>query len=60
MIADLQAVKFNKKEFDVSCWKIVKHVAKRDSISEPVLDALVTWFGESDSYDTATVRAKKI
>lgn len=60
MIADLQAVKFNKIEIDSSCWKIIKHVAKRESISGPVLDAMVTWFGESDSYDTATERAKKI
>ncbi len=60
MIADLQAVKFNKNEFNPSCWKIVKHVAKRKSISGPVLDAMVTWFGESDSYDTANERAKKI
>jgi hypothetical protein len=29
MIADLQAVTFNKNEFDSSCWKIVKHVAKK-------------------------------
>ena len=60
MIADLQAVQFNKNEFDSSCWKIVKHVAKRGSLSRPVLDAMVTWFGESDSYDTAAKRAKKI
>jgi hypothetical protein len=60
MIADLQAVKFDRNEFDSSCWKIVRHVAKRESLSEPVLDALVTWFGESDSYDTAAERAKKI
>ena len=60
MIADLQAVKFKKNEFDSSCWKIIKHVAKRKSLSEPVLDALVTWFGESDSYDIAAQRAKKI
>jgi len=60
MIADLQAVRFNKKEFDSSCWEIVTHVAKRRSLSEPVLDALVKWFGESNSYDIAAKRAKKI
>ena len=60
MIADLQAVRFNKKEFDSSCWKIVAHVAKTDSLSKPVLDALITWFGESGTYDIATERAKKI
>jgi len=60
MIADIQAVKFYKNDFDTSCWKIVKHVAKNKSISEPVLDALITWFGESESYDAANERAKKI
>ncbi|OGP69976.1 MAG: hypothetical protein A2169_05070 [Deltaproteobacteria bacterium RBG_13_47_9] len=60
MIANMQAVRFNGNEFDSSCWKIVKHVAKRGSLSEPVLDALVSWFGESHSYDIAAERAKKI
>lgn len=60
MIADLQAVKFNKNEFDSSCWKIVKHVAKKETISGPILDSLINWFGESNSYDIATDRAKKI
>ena len=60
MIADLQAVRFNKKKFDPSCWKIVEHVAKKDSLSRPVLDALIEWFGESGTYDIATERAKKI
>lgn len=60
MIADLQAVKFSKKDFDSSCWKIVKHIAKRPSLSKPILDALTAWFGESDTYDTAAERAKKI
>ena len=60
MIANLQALRFNKNKFDASCWKIVQHVAKTKSLSRPVLDALVNWFGESDSYDTATERAKKI
>jgi hypothetical protein len=60
MISDLQAVRFKKDEFDLSCWKIVKHVAKRESLSEPVLDALIKWFGESGTYNIATERAKLI
>ena len=60
MIADLQAVRFHRKEFESSCWKIVAHIGKRDTLSEPVLNALITWFGESDSYDVAAERAKKI
>ena len=60
MIADMQAVRFNKKKFKSSCWKIVEHVAKMDSISRSILDELITWFGESNSYDVATERAKKI
>jgi len=60
MIADLQAVRFHGKEFESSCWKIVAHIGKRDTLSEPVLNALITWFGESDSYDVAAERAKKI
>lgn len=60
MIADIQAVTFNRDNFEASCWKIVKHVAKKESLSQPVLDALITWFGESGSYDIAAERAKKI
>jgi hypothetical protein len=60
MIANIQAVRFNIKNFDLSCWKIVTHVAKKKSISKSVLDALIEWFGESNSYDVATERAKKI
>ena len=60
MISDIQAVRFNKKNFDSSCWKIVKHVAKRESLSKPVLDALIKWFGESGQYDIANERAKLI
>lgn len=60
MIADIQAIRFDKNNYDSSCWKIVKHVAIRTSLSETVLDALVKWFGESNSYDIATERAKKI
>ncbi len=60
MIADLQAVRFNEKKLASSCWKIVQHVAKRESLSGPILDALVNWFGESDSYDTAAKRARMI
>ena len=60
MIANIQAVTFNKDKFDESCWKIVSHVAKNDSLSEQVLDALISWFGDSGSYDDATSRSKKI
>ncbi len=60
MIANIQSVRFNSDEFDSSCWKIVKHVAKRESLSKPVLNALIKWFGESDSYDIATERTKLI
>lgn len=60
MISDIQAVRFNRKDFDSSCWKIVKHVAKRESLSKPVLDSLIKWFGESGSYEIANERAKLI
>ena len=60
MISNLQALRFNKKDFESSCWKIVKHVAKKDAISKSVLDALIEWFGESNSYDEANKRAKLI
>jgi hypothetical protein len=53
MIADLQAVRFNEKEFENSCWKIVDHVAKKTSLSGQILDALIKAFGESESYDDA-------
>ena len=60
MISYIQAVRFNKDDFDSSCWKIVEHVAKSKSLSKPVLDALVKWFGESGQYDIANERAKLI
>lgn len=60
MIADLQAVKFNKEEFESSCWKIVVHVGKRKNLSGPVLDALIKWFGQSNTYKEGTESAKKI
>lgn len=60
MIADLQAVKFNKKEIESSCWKIIGHVGNKKSLSEPILDALIAWFGESKQYDIAVKRAKDI
>lgn len=60
MIANIQAVRFNKKQFEISCWKIVKHVAKNTSLSEPVLDALIKEFGESGTYDDACDRAEKL
>ena len=60
MIADMQAVRFNRKKFELSCWRIVKHVAKKNSLSGPVLDALIKEFGESGTYDYACERADKI
>jgi hypothetical protein len=60
MIADIQAVRFNKKRFESSCWRIVKHVAKNKHLSEPVLDALIKEFGESTGYDDACERANRI
>lgn len=58
MISNLQAVRFKKDDFDTSCWKIVKHVGKNSVNSETVLDSLIDWFGESESYDSANHRAK--
>lgn len=60
MIADIQAIRFNKKQFEKSCWKIVEHVAKNTSLSEPILDALIKEFGESGTYDEACERAEKL
>lgn len=60
MIANMQAVTFNKDEFESSCWKIVMYVAKKKTISKPVLEALINWFSKSDTYDTAVAWAKKI
>ncbi len=60
MIADMQAVRFNENEIEKSCWKIVEHVAKNTSLSEPVLDALIDEFGESASYGDACERAAKL
>ncbi len=60
MIADLQAVKFNRKEIESSCWKIIKHVGNKKSISGPILNALIMWFSECNSYDIAAERAKMI
>jgi hypothetical protein len=60
MIADLQAVKFNREDFESSCWKIVVHVGKKKTLSRPVIDALIILFGESGTYNEAAERAKKI
>jgi hypothetical protein len=53
MIADIQAVKFNEKDLENSCWKIVDHVATKTSLSGQILDALIKVFGESEHYDDA-------
>jgi len=60
MIADMQAVRFNINKFTSSCWRIVKHIGKNESLAKPVLDAVIEWFGESETYDMATKRALKI
>ena len=60
MIANIQAVKFNKKQFEKSCWKIVEHVARNTSLSEPILDTLIEEFGKSSSYDDACEQAAKL
>ena len=60
MISNLQAVRFNRKKFDFSCWRIVKHIAKNTQLSGPVLNALIKEFGESSTYDNACERANKI
>ena len=60
MIADIQAVTFNRKNFEPSCWKIINHVAKNKSLSKPILDALINWFGDSGNYETANERTKKV
>ncbi|MHC4270331.1 MAG: toll/interleukin-1 receptor domain-containing protein [Planctomycetota bacterium] len=60
MIANIQAVRFNKKQFKKSCWKIVEHVAKNTSLSKPILDALIKEFGESSNYDDACEWAEKL
>jgi hypothetical protein len=33
---------------------------KKRDLAGPVIDSLIEWFGESDAYDTATIRAKQI
>ena len=60
LIGDIQGIKFNKDDFDSSCWKIVKHVAKIDSISRPVIKKLIDEFGSASSYDGAGRKAKRI
>jgi hypothetical protein len=60
MIANIQAIRFKKEHFEKSCWKIVTHVAKSTSSSEPVLDALIKEFGESITYDDACERADRL
>jgi hypothetical protein len=61
MIANLQAIKFNEFDIENSCWQIVIHVAKKPrTISKPILDSLIKWLGESESYDVANTRAEKV
>jgi len=60
MISNLQAIKFNTDKFDDSCWKIVSHVAKKPNIKNPILDALIEWFGDSNQYVDSTERGRMI
>jgi hypothetical protein len=60
MIYDMQAVNFNKEQFETSCWKIVEHVAKDDLLSKPIIDALIKEFGTSSNYDEACERAERL
>ncbi len=60
MIADSQAIKFNKNKFESSCWKIVSHIAKNRRLKRPVLDALIEWFSKCNHYVESTKRAKMI
>jgi hypothetical protein len=53
MIANLQAIPFNKTEFDKSCWKIVEHVAHNAKLAAPILDAAIDIFGRSGTYNEA-------
>lgn len=59
-ISDIQGIRFNVKRFDASCWKIVKHIAKNTPLSVPVIDSLISYFGETITYDQAYERAKLI
>jgi len=45
MIADIQALRFNKNKLEDSCWKIIDHIARKTSLSEQVLDSLIREFG---------------
>lgn len=60
MISHLQAVNFRKTKIDESCLKIVLHVAKNTTLSEPVIDALIQEFGDSSTYQEANERAELI
>jgi hypothetical protein len=60
IIYDLQGIHFNPETFVTSCRKIVKHVATIESLSEPVINGLINEFGESDSFDQAGRRAKRL
>jgi hypothetical protein len=60
MIDDIQSLRFNEKDIDCSCWKIVKHLAKNKTHSKSVLNAIIKWFGESPEYRIANHRADLI
>lgn len=62
LISNMQGIKFNKDDFENSCWKIVKHVANICNISRPVRNKLIDEFGQkgASDYDKAGKYAEKI
>ena len=59
-IASTQGIRFSEQHFDDSCWKIVKHVAKKEQFTDHVIDKIIDVFGERRSYDDAGKQAAKI
>jgi hypothetical protein len=53
MIADIQGLKYSKKNHDDSCWKIVDHIAKSETLCKEVIDSMIFQFGNSLTYDSA-------
>lgn len=59
-IARYQGIRFSKQNFENSCWKIVKHVAKNLLFSDIVVDKILDEFCGSNSYDKSSSKAEKI
>jgi hypothetical protein len=59
-IGRYQGIRFSQNNFENSCWKIVKHVAKISRFSDTVIDKILDEFCNSNSYDQAGNRASKI